>query len=81
MLISQSVALWYIQAPVATLLQSYNVVQLLSGVTGESLNQRIDSQPFLYGCEKSTPDDVAASIHPLVFPFAPCVQVQKLMES
>jgi hypothetical protein len=35
-----------IQAPLATLLQSYNVVQAESGITGSSLKGRIEYQLF-----------------------------------
>lgn len=38
--INHSAALWNTQAHVATELQSYNVVQLLSGISGEFLNGR-----------------------------------------
>jgi hypothetical protein len=40
--ISQSVALWNIQAQLAMLLQSYNVVQDDVGTTGVSLNGRTE---------------------------------------
>ena len=42
--ISQSVALWNIQAPVAIELQSYNVTHVLSGITGVFLIGRIKQQ-------------------------------------